>query len=193
MYINLKLAKAKDIHLSKIISLQLLKQAKTSDVSEELENYCGAGGLEQLIEEGFVDLIKSKKNTTLFHLARLSKKGAALLEDIQIPEVEESDLTIFEWLKNTYLSSEREIGNAKKTKLWIALFRVNSGIEKNCLAFLLQTFLNDEDNFKYSQRLEYLFFKPSNMYEKFDVEQSRLYQYYTNRKSYFDKQFEKYE
>ena len=83
------------------------------------------------------------------------------------------------------------IGNRKKTKLYIALFRVNSQISKNKLAHLIYTFITDEKEMEYSQKLEYLFFKPSHMYQsKFDIEQSRLYQYYLKHKEVFDKQFE---
>ena len=194
MHINLKLAKAKDIHLSKIISLQLLKQAKTSDVSEELENYCGAGGLQQLIEEGFVDLIKSKKNTTLFHLARLSKKGAALLNDLQTYNVEEEDILVFDWMKSLYLNLEKEIGSEKKTKELIAWFRTASGISKNSLILLLKTFVEDPERIEYSKLLQYVFWVPSHRYQKEPaLEDSKLWLYYEKYKEKFDKMFEKYE
>jgi len=193
-YFNYTFAAQKGITPQDITNLQLISQNRSEDLSQYIEKYVNTASLTNYQEKGLIEYVKPKKKSdTAYNTIRLSGKGKELLESLQIPEICADDLTIFAWAKGVYLSSEREIGNAKKTKLWIALFRVNSGISKNSLAFLLQSFLNDEENFKYSQRLEYLFFKPANMYEKFDIEQSKLYQYYLNRKGYFDKQFEKFE
>jgi hypothetical protein len=69
---------------------------------------------------------------------------------------------------------------------------VNSSIHKNNLAFLCKTFIEDPDQFEYSKRLEYLFFKPANLFSvKFDIEGSRLYQYYLKHKTEFDDKFNK--
>jgi hypothetical protein len=190
MYVNFKLAAQKGIHPSTILSLQLLKQNKTENLAETIENYMGAGGLEYLTEAGYVEFVKGKKTDSVYSLARLSKRGKELLELLETPEIIEDDITIFNFLAAKYKETEREIGNAKKTKLYIALFRAHTGIERNCLAILCNAFLEDEQNFQYSRKLEYLFFKPANVYEKFDIQQSKLYQFYLNRQAYFDTQFE---
>src|SRR5690606_13854697 len=89
--------------------------------------------LDFFVEQGYVTQIKGGKNDSEISKLRLTKKGNTLLSDCQIPEILEEDLTVFEWLKNMYLSSDKEVGNAKKTKFLIALFRVHSGISKNKL------------------------------------------------------------
>ena len=84
----------------------------------------------------------------------------------------------------------KESGNKRKCKNFIAQFRVNSGICKNHLAFLCQTFINDEKEIEYSQKLEFLFFKGANLFAtKFDIYQSRLFQYYEKRKEFFEDAF----
>jgi hypothetical protein len=78
--------------------------------------------------------------------------------------------------------------------MYIALFRVQSGIEKNHLAILLDEFVKDDNNMEYNNRLEYAFFKASNVFQtKFELDQSRLYTYYLKRKQYFDSVFSKVE
>ena len=50
--------------------------------------------------------------------------------------------------------------------------------------------MNDESQFEWSKVLEYLFFKPSSVYNvKFDLDQSQLYKYYLKRKPFFDNKF----
>jgi len=190
MYINFSLAAQKNLKPEEIIVLQLISQNRTEDLSQTIQNNVNIAVLSRFKELGLTEHVKAKnKSQTGYNTIRLSKRGRQILEDIQVPEIREDDLIFFSWLAAKYRETEREIGNAKKTKLWIALFRVNSGIEKNNLASLCNHFLEDEENFLFSKRLEYLFFKPATMYEKFDIEQSRLYQYYLNRKEYFDNLF----
>jgi len=190
-YFNYNFATEKGITPQEISLLQLIAQQRIENNSEILRNNFNTDAISHFEQKGYITYIKAKKSSDIYDNVRLSDKGKELLNTLQIPEITENDLLIYNWLKNIYSESEREIGNAKKTKLFIALFRVNSLIDKNKLALLCKTFIEDEQNFLYSKRLEYLFFKPSNVYEKFDIEQSKLYQYYLNRQSYFDAQFEK--
>ena len=106
-------------------------------------------------------------------------KGRDLLGDLETPLVTEDDLRVFEWLEGVYKSSGREVGNRKKTKMYIALFRVHSQIDRNRLGFLINTFLQDESQMEYSRRLEYLLFKPATAFDtRFSLEGSRLYQFF---------------
>jgi hypothetical protein len=52
--------------------------------------------------------------------------------------------------------------------------------------------MNDSSQFEWSKRLEFLFFKPGNVFSvRFDLEQSKLYQYYIKHKEEFDDKFKK--
>lgn len=174
MIYNLSLAEKRKLHPIDIFILGLIKQNRGKHEAIELENY-----EDRIKELDKLDLLFFvKTGNSIQERVRLSKKGNQWLDDLTTPDIEEQDITLFEWLKNIYLEAGKELGNQKKTKQHIAFFRIESGIEKNELAKLCQNFIKD-DSFEYSQKLEYLFFKPSNVYErKFKIHSSRLYQYY---------------
>lgn len=187
MYVNFNLLSSYKLIPEDVISLQAIFQNKTEDNEHLLESICNLKKFENL---GLVKFINGTKKSSKFKLVRLSDKGSKILEEIQIPEINEDDLNIFSWLEAIYKKEGKEIGNAKKTKSLISQFRVNSGIERNHLAYLCKIFISDEKEMEYSQRLEYLFWKPSNLFQtKFDINQSRLYSYYLKRKEQFDEKF----
>ncbi len=95
-------------------------------------------------------------------------------------------------LQQAKLQQQMQMEQLKnQTKMYIALFRVHSGIEKNHLAALLEKFVKDESNMEFNFRLEYAFFKPTNVFQvKFELDQSRLYMYYLKNKRVFDQIFE---
>lgn len=192
MYINIEILQKKQLSLEELGLLQSVRQNKNEDLSSFLAANLKETVLNRFEELELVEYTKAGKDP--YKRLRTSKKANQWLEDIETPEINADDLKIYEWLENIYRSTDREIGNKKKTKMYIALFRANSGISKNSLAFLCQTFIEDSSQFEWSKRLEYLFFKGANLFSvKFDIEQSRLYQYYLARKEWFDKQFEKYD
>lgn len=198
MYINLEILESKCLSLLDIGLLQVIRQNKSEDCSDYLRRCSLSGGQEYFDRFVTADLVEftkpKKKSDDQFVCIRLSKKGIAWLEEIETPEITEDDLKIYTWLEGIYMNSGKEIGNKKKTKMFIAKFRVNSSISKNSLAFLCKTFIEDPDQFEYSKRLEYLFFKPANLFSvKFDIEGSRLYQYYLKHKTEFDDKFSKLE
>lgn len=196
MYINFRYSVSKGITPGEILILQMCKQQKFEDLSDRLEVLCSKdeSHLKKLEEKGLVSFVKGKKGDSIWKNARLSSKGGDFLDDLETPEIIEEDLVIFEWLKKVYLGRGKEVGNAKKTKLWIALFRVNSGIRGNALAKLAKAFLDDEDQQQWSIRLEYVFFKPPTAFSvKFDLEESKLFKYYSKNKAKFDAEFEKLE
>jgi hypothetical protein len=146
--------------------------------------------LKKLFDKGLVAFVKGKKESTIWQNARLSSKGGDFLDDLETPEIIEEDLVIFEWLKKVYLKRGKEVGNAKRTKNYVALFRVNSGIRGNCLASLAKAFLDDDEQQQWSIKLEYVFFKPPSVYStRFDLEESKLFKYYSKNKNIFDAQF----
>jgi len=195
MYINFSIAKKKGLSPTDVINLQLISQNKTEKLEEAVTENISLSTLTEYQDKGLVTLVNSKnKRDTIQNRIRLSSKGHELLEDLQVPEINEDDLMLYNWLEATYQKEGKELGNRKKTKLYIALFRANSGIDRNKLAFLCKAFMNDSSQFEWSKRLEFLFFKPGNIYSvRFDIEQSKLYQYYIRHKQTFDYKFAKIE
>lgn len=193
MYINFDVLEHKNLSIDDLMLLQIAKQSKTEDLSRHISKYPW-DRVEFLLSIGYLTEIKGSKKSPRHSKIRLSKKGNTTLNDIETPEVSPEDIILFDWISKVYIDLGKEIGNKKKTKMYIALFRVNSGIEKNCLATLIEHFVNDEDNMEYNFKLEYAFFKPTNVFQvKFDIEQSRLYRYYLKRKDYFDDKFRQLE
>jgi len=191
MYINTQILNSKELSFTQLILLQLCKQQKFEDHSEVIEKGFYPEDIDFLLSRGLIEEIKGSKKQTKFEKLRCSSKGVKFLDDVETPEALEEDLKIFDWLKGIYLSTGRELGNQKKTKMFIALFRTHSGIDKNKLAYLCNVYINDEEQFLYNKRLEFLFFKPATQYEKFNIEGSRLYQYYLKYENMFLDKFSK--
>lgn len=193
MYINTNIVKHYNLNLQQVALLQILHQAKNEDVSEWLESY--NGDLDVLHYKGFLSEVKAKnKQESVYKRLRLSKKGREVLDAIETPEVTEDSLRIFEWIKQIYISAGKDLGNQKKTKMFIAQFSAESGIQRNALAFLIQSFINDESQFEWSKVLQYLFFKGESVFNiKFDLHSSRLYQYYLKNQNYFDNKFQEFQ
>lgn len=193
MYINLKILNSKYLTLEELGLLQIIRQNKIEDTSEHLSLFLFKTIQKRFEEEGYVEYVKPKnKIQTPYNTIRTTSKANTLLDDIETPEIEDQDLKFFDWLFKVYSSDGKIIGNAKKTKLLIAKFRVHSGIDKNNLAFLCKSFIGDPGQFEWSMKLEFLFFKGASVFDtKFDIHQSKLYQYYLVNKPYFDKNFER--
>lgn len=188
MYVNFKIAESFGLIPEDIIVLQAIFQNKFEDQSKLLEIF--ENNIQKFEKQDIVKYVQGSKKASKSSLVRLSDKGAKILEEIQVPGINNDDLDVYSWLEGVYKKQGKEIGNSKKTKSLISQFRVHSGIERNHLAFLCKTFINDEKEMEYSQKLEFLFWKPSNLFQtKFDIEQSRLYQYYLKRKGQFDAKF----
>lgn len=140
--------------------------------------------------KSLVKHVKGRKNDTWFDTVRLDKAGKELLKDLTEAEVSEDDTKIFDWLSDHYKKIGKEIGNGAKTKRHIRDFRIKSGIVKNNLIRLCYAFVSDESQMEYSHKLEYIFYKPKTVFEtRFNLEESRLYQYYMKNKEQFDKIF----
>ena len=193
MYINFEIAKKRELSPTDVVNLQLIYQNKTENLFEVINENIPLSTLDRYQNLGYITLVKAKnKSDSIQNRVRLSTKGYELLEDLQVPEINDDDLQLYNWLEKTYQNEGKEIGNRKKTKLYIALFRANSGIDRNKLALLCKAFMNDSSQFEWSKKLEFLFFKPGNVFSvKFDLEQSKLYQYYIKHKGHFDNKFTK--
>ncbi len=193
MYINVKLLEQYKLNLYQHSVLCLLRQNKFEDQSELLQEYENA--LIYFRDNNLLEEIKSKSKTeSIYKRLRTTKKANEILDNISTADIDEDSLKIFEWVKAVYLKEGKELGNMKKCKQFIAQFSKESGITKNSLAFLIQSFLSDEREFEFSQRLEYLFFKGASVFSvKFDLHQSRLFQYYNKHQYKFDEKFKTFE
>ena len=192
-YINTKILKQHNLNLQQVSLLQILHQNKTEDMSELLESY--NGDLDVLNEKGLLSEVKAKsKQEIVYKRLRLSKKGSELLNNLSIVDIDEDSLKIYDWIAEIYKQSGKELGNQKKTKQFIAQFSKESGIHRNSLAFLIQSFVNDETQFEWSKVLQYLFFKGDSVFSvRFDLHSSKLYQYYLKNENYFLEKFKKWE
>lgn len=190
MYINFKLLNSRQLEPLDFMFLLAAKNNKIEDISGIIE-YHFKDVLSKFKETNLITFVKPKnKSENEYNTVRLSSVGNDYIDDITTADITEDDIKLFVWLENVYKSMNKESGNKRKCKNFIAQFRVNSGICKNHLAFLCQTFINDEKEIEYSQKLEFLFFKGANLFAtKFDIYQSRLFQYYEKRKEFFEDAF----
>ena len=193
MYINYEIMTSKKLSLHDFGVLNLIKQNRIESLSEEIKfEVLETTIVERFSNLGYIELIKGSSKDNLYQKIRTTKKGNETLEDIGTPEVNTDDLKLYDWLEKVYLSLGKQVGNKRKCKNFIAQFRVNSGIFRNELAFLCQTFINDEKEIEFSQKLEFLFFKGANLFSvKFDIYQSRLFQYFEKNKNMFEAEFKK--
>lgn len=193
MYINYKLAESRGLNKDHVSALIMIRQNKFEDMSEILEKYFGVVSsiIEVLIATELVDAIKGTPKQTFCQKLRVTKKGQTYLDELETPDITEEDIQVFNWAEKVYKAKGKEVGNKKKTKRYIAQFRVQSGIDKNNLGKLLKSFFTDESNMEWNFKLEFAFYKPATMFEtRFDLEQSRLFQYYLKNQNYFDKIFQ---
>jgi hypothetical protein len=193
-YINFELLRATGLSGLDYVLLQCCRQQKFEKLGDYLSDLCGGEpeALLQLEDRGLVEFIKGEKKDSFFDRARNSKAGNKVLDTLGVSGVTPEDEKIWDWLERKFRAKDKNVGNAKKGKFYLAQFRVQSGIDKNKLAILCNKYIKDEKRMEFSQVLEYVFFKPVNMYSaKFDLEQSKLWQYYLDHKQMFDKEFEK--
>lgn len=187
-YFNFKLLDKYNLTLQDIINFQVIKQNKYDDNSNIIDKYIEKDSINNYIKNGYITFIKSGK--TYSEQIRLTNKGISILDTLEMGDVTDDDIKILDWLIKVYNLENKAIGNKKRIASGIANFRVNTGIEKNNLALLLKTFINDEKNFEYSQKLEYLFFNSKNIYQrKFILDDCKLYEYYLKNKNYFNNKF----
>ena len=193
MYINTTILKSKNLSLQEFSVLCLIRQQKFENNTEILEYELNTEVLEKFKDLGLVEYVSRKnKAQKELDLIRTSKKGNEWIDDINTADVCEDTLKIYNWVENIYLSTNREIGNKKRTKQFIAQFSKESTITRNHLAFLIQSFINTESEFDWSKKLQFLFFKGESLFSiRFDLHSSRLYQFYLKQENYFSEQFSK--
>lgn len=184
MYINFKNFGKSCLSSDELILLCAIKQENTALIEGFLDL------LPALEEKGLTREIKGTKKQSPIEKLRLSDKGKDLLEKLEEIEVSEDTEVIFNWLSEYYKKLGKEVGNKSKTKRWIETFSQKSGIKRNNLVILCKSFVSDESNMEYSHKLENVFYRAKTIYEtRFNLEESRLYNYYLKHKEQFDKVF----
>lgn len=197
MYCNTQLLESRNLSLLEYALLCLLRQNRTENSCPSQIKYLEENLTEAIIEKfrglGLIEEVNRKNKAQMYsELLRTTKKGNNWLEDFETADVDEDSLKIYRWVESIYLNTDREIGNKRKTKAFIAQFTKESGISRNHLAFLIQTFINTESEFEWSKKLQFLFFKGDSVFSvKFDLESSRLYQFYQKNEQHFINEFKK--
>ena len=191
MYINFKYLEQKKINPSDLVKLVCIKQLRTEPLAETLVSLCN-NDTEELLryeDEGLVEFVKGKARDTIFHKARLTKRGLELVDNSEVADMLDEDVVVWDWLAKKYGDEGKRVGNAKKGKRWLAQFRVESGLSKNRLIRVCDDFMKS-NLAEYSKQLDYLFFKPANVYEtRFSLEQSKLWKYYCVNKAHYEEIF----
>lgn len=160
----------------------------------------------------YVKFVNRKNKTqTLHDLVRLDKKGNKLLVDLFTYSPDEDTEKIISWMEATYKSMGKFMKNRKESFRRCAWFAKSSGIDKNKLAVLIQTFMqnvyNPEvhgDNFYEAKKenphlilnnmIENAFWTPKDIFAKhYNLDDSPLYNFYLENEEHFLKQFERYE
>lgn len=160
----------------------------------------------------YVKFVNRKNKTqTLHDLVRLDKKGNKLLVDLFTYSPDEDTEKIVSWMEVTYKAMGKFIKNRKEACRRCEFFSKSTGIEKNKLAFLLQTFMQNVynpdthgDNFReakkqnpnlvLSNQVENIFWTPRDIFSKhYSLDNSPLYTFYLDNEEFFDTHFKKYE
>ena len=198
------------ITAEEFILLSVIQQNSGGNQKEKLEEI--NDDYKSLEKKGFVKFVKAKnKNQSVHELVRLDKKGNKLLVDLFTYSPDEDTEKIISWMEATYKSMGKFMKNRKESFRRCVWFTKSSGIDKNKLAVLVQTFMqnvyNPEvhgDNFYEAKKenphlilnnmIENAFWTPKDIFAKhYNLDDSPLYNFYLENEEHFLKQFERYE
>lgn len=193
MYINLKVLQHHNLDIDDYINLVLIRQQRHENVGSALEERLTPDIIQKYEDKDLVSYVRGKDGQSEIAKIRVSTTGRDVIDAVDTAEVSPEDLTIRDWLVKIYSNEDKIIGNKKRIAQGIAQFRASSGINKNSLAFLLKTFIQDEKNFEYNKKLENLFFDANSVFDRaFKLERCRLWEYYEKRQKFFDEKFKKW-
>lgn len=182
-YINIELLNSRSLSLLDIQIIQLAKQARIENVSDVLSQYLPI--VEDLVDKGYLELIKGKKGENDFQRIRSTKLGNEVLDLISTPIVQDEHLKMRDYLIQIYLNhedTERVVGNKKLIATYIGVLQNHLCITIYEFYYLCEYFLLE---FKFTKKLENIFLdKSKNRYLKFKdcIEDSPLYQFYDTKK-----------
>jgi hypothetical protein len=188
MYVNLSVLGKSGLEYSDLVFLCGINQTQTDWLIENLKE----SDYKRFERLSLIKHIKQKsKKEHLYTSLRLSDLGKTLLSEIEEAEIAPEDKTVFEWLKNYYIKSGKDIGNGAKTQRHIRDFRLKSGIQKNNLINLVLDFL--AENEERSKKLEYIWYYPKTAFAtRFDLEESWLWNHFIRNRERLEKTFEEY-
>jgi len=177
-YINTKLLKSRNLSILDIQILQLAKQARIEDVSDVLSEY--SLNVDSLLNLGYLESIKGKKEDNKFQKIRTTKLGNETLDLISTPLITDGDIQMYSYLCQMYTEEDttRTLGNRKAGLKYCAEFRQIMGFTLHEMYWLCYMFVQ---NTTYSKVLEYIFFeKKNNPYSKFkdSLDSSKIYQFW---------------
>ena len=165
MYINFKLVSKYNLLPVDIVVLQFLKQLRVERMDYSMYDI----HIIALEKQGFVDRLKDRS-------PRLSKKGSNILELIQIPDATENHVELAKYLLEKYKEEDKILCSKNKLIELISWFCAETSLTAEELYNLIEQYFSTDDS-KFNKRLDYLFFKPENMYQKKTINSSRLYIY----------------
>lgn len=204
MYINFNKFKLLDLSEIQVFLLCAIKNKAVDYLQEHFEEH-----REYFESKGFVKYIKGKKDTPKYELVRLDKKGEKLLKELSSSlEVSEDNKRLGEWLITFYKNRKGGIvKNKTETLRRLQWFSDQTGLERNDLAVLLKLYIQDtfvgdikdlEEAKTLNPRLHLsneagnIFWRPLNHLQKhYKLDESPLYEYYTDFREYFEKHIEK--
>lgn len=177
-YININLLKSRNLSLLDLQILQLAKQMRIEDISDVLSEYYNE--VNNLIDLGYLERIKGKKEDNEFQKIRTTKIGTEILDLISTPLVTDVDIQMYNYLCKMYLEedSTRTLGNRKAGLRYCAEYRQIMGFTPHEMYYLCEMFVA---NTTYTMVLEYIFFsKKENPYGKFkdNLDSSKLHQFW---------------
>ena len=181
MYINLEILKSRNVTLWEIGVLQLIKQNRIEDLSEEIQKEVEyTPCIEKMLDRGYIEFIKGKKGQTQYQTVRITPLGNELLDLVSTPLVTDGDIEMYKYLCNMYLEEDatRTLGNRKAGLRYCAEFRQIMGFTLHEMYYLCEMFVN---NVTFTKVLEYVFFEKKHFpYGKFkdNLDSSKIYQFW---------------
>ena len=181
-YINYEVMTSKNLSLYELGVLQLIKQNRIEDLSTEIEfSVTNTEIIKKWSEVGYIEVIKGKKDQSLYQKLRTTKLGNDILDDVGTPEVTEEQLRMRDYLIEMYLNhedTERVIGNKKSIASYISILQHHLGISIYQFFYLCEYFLAE---YPYTKKLENLFWdKNKHRYKEFknNIQDATIYQFY---------------
>lgn len=180
-YINYEILTSKNLSLYELPILQLIKQNKTEDLSNEIKFQVeDTQFIEKWLNIGYIEVIKGKKCQTEYQKLRTTKLGNEALDLIYTPIISDVDIQMYNYLSTMYLGedSSRILGNRKAGLKYCAEFRQIMGFTPHEMYWLCEMFVA---NTTYTKVLEYIFFEKKHYpYGKFkdNLDGSKIFQFW---------------
>lgn len=186
-FLNYEIMSVKGLSLHDVGALQLIKQNKIQDLSQEIEFEVKDSIFEEKMTNlGYIEVIKGTTKQSYYQKLRTTKNGVDLLDLISTPGVNEEQLRMRDYLIDMYLSSEdkeRVVGNKKLIASYISILQNELAIDIYQFYYLCEFFLAEHI---FTKKLENVFWdKNKERYKEFknNIESSTIYQFYEQRLS----------